>query len=196
MPVRIDHVIYATADLDAAEAWVRDEVGLAAVPGGRHEGVGTHNRIVPLAGGAFLELLAVADPDEAERSPLGAALRAAIDRKDGLLGWAVAVPSITPVALRLGTAIATVGRHGMTAVLTGFAEALADPYLPFFIERRSMSEALPTGGAAPAISWIELAGEAARLTDWLAGAVVPVRWVAGEAGVRAVGIGGRELRPR
>ncbi|HEY6653120.1 MAG TPA: VOC family protein, partial [Solirubrobacterales bacterium] len=62
--MHIDHVIYATADLDGAAARVESELGLSVVPGGRHEGHGTHNRIVPLGGG-YLELMAVADPHEA-----------------------------------------------------------------------------------------------------------------------------------
>jgi hypothetical protein len=49
--VRIDHVIYATADLDAASSWIEAQVGAVAVHGGRHEGLGTRNRIVPLGGG-------------------------------------------------------------------------------------------------------------------------------------------------
>jgi hypothetical protein len=80
--VRIDHVIYATADLDAAAARVKADLGLTAVAGGRHDGLGTHNRIIPLGDGSFLELLAVADPDEANSSPLGAALQAVIARGD------------------------------------------------------------------------------------------------------------------
>jgi hypothetical protein len=36
--VRIDHVIYATADLDAATARVESELGLQVQAGGRHEG--------------------------------------------------------------------------------------------------------------------------------------------------------------
>ncbi|MEA2221141.1 MAG: hypothetical protein QOJ35_3767 [Solirubrobacteraceae bacterium] len=66
--MRIDHVIYAAADLDVAAARVRADLGLTAIAGGRHDGVGTHNRIVPLGDGSFLELLAVADPEEASRS--------------------------------------------------------------------------------------------------------------------------------
>ena len=57
--MRIDHVIYATRDLDGATAMVEAQLGLTAVAGGRHEGVGTHNRIVPLGDG-YLELLASA----------------------------------------------------------------------------------------------------------------------------------------
>jgi hypothetical protein len=77
--VRIDHVIYATADLEVAAARLEGELGLPALVGGRHEGLGTHNRIVPLGGG-YLELLAVADPAEAAGSRLGRALQARIAR--------------------------------------------------------------------------------------------------------------------
>jgi hypothetical protein len=46
--VRIDHVIYGTADLDVAAVRIEAQLGLTTVAGGRHDGVGTHNRIVPL----------------------------------------------------------------------------------------------------------------------------------------------------
>ena len=78
--VRIDHVIYATGDLDTAAARVESELGLNAVRGGRHEGHGTHNRIVPLGGG-YLELMAVADPEEAAGSPIGSALQARLTER-------------------------------------------------------------------------------------------------------------------
>ena len=68
--MRIDHVIYATQDLDAAAARLESEHGLVADGGGRHAGIGTENRIVPLGGG-YLELIAVVDHAEAERSALG-----------------------------------------------------------------------------------------------------------------------------
>ena len=58
--MRIDHVIYATQDLDAAAARLESEHGLVADGGGRHAGIGTENRIVPLGGG-YLELIAVVD---------------------------------------------------------------------------------------------------------------------------------------
>lgn len=187
--MRIDHVIYGTADLDVAAARVQAELGLTAVAGGRHDGIGTHNRIVPLGDGSFLELLAVADPQEASRSELGAALQAAIAGGDRLLGWAVAVDDVGGVAARLGTALSTVGRQGMTARLTAVAECLAEPCLPFFIER-------DTTAPATAISWIEVAGDARRIERWLRGAELPVRVVEGEPAVRAIDIGGRELRTR
>jgi hypothetical protein len=193
--VRIDHVIYAAADLDAAAARVQDGLGVAAVPGGRHEGLGTHNRIVPLGGG-YLELLAVADRAEAERSPLGAAVIARIARTgDGLMGWAVAVDAVEPVAERLGVAVSTIARAGLSARLAGVAEAMRDPYLPFFIARDA-GVADPAGGAGAdgGIAWLEVAGDAERLRAWLDGAALPVRVVDGPPGVRAMGVGDRELR--
>jgi len=133
--VRIDHVIYAAADLDAAAARIRTELGLLAGGGGRHEGLGTHNRIVPLGGG-YLELLGVADPEQAARSDFGRGLLARLaGGGEGLLGWVVAVDDIDAVARRLGTTITTIRRAGLSARLTGLAEAMHEPYLPFFINR-------------------------------------------------------------
>jgi Glyoxalase-like domain len=199
MAMRIDHVIYATADLDAAAARVEGAIGVAARGGGRHDRIGTHNRIVPLGGG-YLELLAVADADEAAGSALGSAVAARIaGHGDGLFAWAVAVDDVAPVAARLGTEVTGISRSGLTARLTGVAEAMADPLLPFFIAR-DPGIADPSGDGGDdgpgGITWLEVGGEAARLDDWLGGADLPVRVVEDGAGrgVRAVGVGERELR--
>ena len=194
--MRIDHVIYACGDLDAACARAEAELGVAARGGGRHEGLGTHNRIVPLGGG-YLELLAVADPAEAAASDLGRAVRDRVAATgDGLMGWAVAVDAVEPVAARLGTTISTIARSGLTARLTGVAEAMREPCLPFFIARdRGVAD--PGGGAAGAggIAWLEVSGDAPRLRDWLWGEELPVRVVDGPVRVRAMGVGDREWRP-
>jgi catechol 2,3-dioxygenase-like lactoylglutathione lyase family enzyme len=193
--VRIDHVIYGCADLDAAAARVERELGVAVAGGGRHEGLGTHNRIAPLGGG-YLELLAVADPDEAANSDLGRAVRDRIAAAgDGLMGWAVAVEDVEPVAARLGTAVSTIARSGLSARLTGVAEAMAEPFLPFFIARDAGVPDPSGRGGAGGIAWVEVAGDAARLERWLAGAELPVRVVPGAPEVRAVGVGEREWRP-
>ena len=192
--VRIDHVIYAAEDLDLAAARIEAELGLTARAGGRHEGLGTHNRIVPLGRG-YLELLAVADPEEAARSVFGRGLLARLARDgDGLLGWVVAVDDIDAVARRLGTPVTTIRRAGLSARLTGLAEAIHEPVLPFFISRDRGVPDPGVGGDADGIAWIELAGDAARLRTWLDFAELPVRVVEGPPAVLAVGIGERELR--
>jgi hypothetical protein len=192
--VRIDHVIYATQDLDAAAAYVEGQLGVAAVPGGRHEGLGTHNRIVPLGGG-FLELLAVADPDEAARSDFGRALTQRLASVgEGLVGWAVSVDDVEPVAERLELAVTTIAREGMRAQLAGLAESLREPFLPFFIGRDPHAPNPAERGDGGGISWIEVAGDERRLADWLGTDELPVRVAHGPPGVRAFGVAGRELR--
>ncbi len=190
--MRIDHVIVAAEDLETAAIRLEAEHGMRAVGGGRHEGLGTRNRIVPLGGG-YLELLTVADPAEAERSPLGRALAARLAEGDGLMGWAVAVDDVEPVAERLGTEITTIARQGLSARLTGIAEAMEEPFLPFFISRDHGIEDPGAAGDAGGIEWIEVSGDPGRLADWLGGAELPVRVVEGPPAVRAVGIGGETI---
>jgi catechol 2,3-dioxygenase-like lactoylglutathione lyase family enzyme len=125
--MRIDHVIYATRDLDRAAARLESELGVAALRGGRHEGLGTHNRILPLGGG-YLELLAVCDPEEAASSLLGAALQARIEQRgEGLMGWAVALDDVKPVAARVAELPVRVakGPPGVRAVGIGERELRA-----------------------------------------------------------------------
>lgn len=192
--MRIDHVIYAAEDLDVAAARFEAELGLVAVAGGRHEGLGTHNRIVPLGGG-YLELLAVADPEEAARSEFGRGLLARLARDGGgLLGWAVAVDDIDGVARRLGTPVTTIRRSGLSARLTGIREAIHEPVLPFFISRDHGVPDPGADGGAGGITWIELAGDVARLQRWLDFAELPVRVVDGPPALLALGIGEREFR--
>ena len=191
--VRIDHVIYATRDLDAAAARFEAELGLAAAGGGRHDGLGTHNRIVPL-GATYLELLAVLDADEANGSELGRLLHARIeDVGEGLLGWAVEVDDVEPIAAGLKTQITTITRQGDSAQLTGVPESLRDPYLPFFIARRHGNPHPGRSELGRDIEWIEVVGDVARLDWWLDGAALPVRISDGAPAVRAVGIGDHVL---
>ena len=186
--MRIDHVIYATADLDAAAARVEDELGLPVVEGGRHEGMGTVNRIVPLGPG-YLELIAVADPEDADEAQLGRAVQARVDRGDGLLGWAVVVDDLRPVSERLGLTITSITREGLSARLAGLTEAMREPCLPFFVERDPGVADPGAKGSAGGIAWLELAGDEERLAHWGGGADLPLRVMAGEPELRRVGIG-------
>jgi hypothetical protein len=192
--MHIDHVIYATQDLDAAAARLAAARGLAASGGGRHTGIGTENRIVPLGGG-YLELIAVADPAEAERSPLGHALALAIrEHGEGLIGWAVAVEDVEAEAERTGAELSVIERAGLRAQLAGVETAMAEPTLPFFIQRDPGIADPGAEGDAGGITWVEVAGDGDRLRTWLGGAELPVRLREGEAALLAVGIGERELR--
>jgi Glyoxalase-like domain len=187
--VGIDHVIWATADLSTTADRLTREHGLRDGGGGRHVGLGTHNRVFPLGGG-YLEVLAVVDPDEAARSPLGRTIAAA---PEGLFGWAVAAEDVEAHATRLGLEVTTIERDGLFAHLAGVAEAMAEPPLPFFIERAAGVADPGAGGDAGGIAWLALAGDPERLDEWLGGADLPLRYAeepdAGPPGLRAVGLG-------
>lgn len=183
--MRLDHVIYGTTDLDAAAARVEAALGLAVQPGGHHDGQGSHNRIVPLGPG-YLELLAIDDPDEAAASPIGRILLDVLTR-DGLIAYAVFVDDVQ----RLGLPVHTVSRDGVTASVAGVEEALREPFLPFFVA----SDRPRTWPPGEGLTWVEVAGDATRLRDWLHGEELPIRVVDGDPAVRAIGIGEREFRP-
>jgi Glyoxalase-like domain len=192
--MRIDHVIYATQELDGAAARLEAEHGLVATGGGRHVGLGTENRIVPLGGG-YLEVIAVVDHAEAERSALGRALARRIgERGEGLMGWVVAVDDVLAEAGRTGAELNVIERDGLRARLAGVATAMAEPVLPFFIERDAGIADPGAAGDAGGITWVELRGDATRLQGWLGGAELPVRVSPGEPALLGVGIGDRELR--
>ena len=65
-PCALDHLVVLCASLADGEAWCQATLGLAPGPGGRHALMGTHNRLLLLAGEgmapAYLELIAI-DPD-------------------------------------------------------------------------------------------------------------------------------------
>lgn len=189
--MRIDHVLWVADDLDAAADRLAAEHGLPSGGGGRHVGIGTHNRVLPLGGG-YLEVIAIADHDEAAASTMGRAVAAA---PDGLFGWAVAVDDVPVEAQRLGLEVTSIERDGLTARLTGVAQAMAEPWLPFFIQRDPGIADPGASGDAGGIAWIELAADPARLQEWLgSGEELPLRYAAGEApGLRAVGLGAGDV---
>ena len=176
--VWIDHVIYAVDDLDAAGASLCDREGLASVPGGRHEGGGTQNRIVPL-GESYLELIAVVDVDEAEGSEFGRAVRRALTEEHPLVGWVLATDDIDAVAKRLDLEVEEKSREtddGSTLSwrLAGLERAMKSGALPFFVQWDVPPEQHP--GAAEVhheagprgIAWVEVcADEPDEVREWL-----------------------------
>ena len=187
--MRIDHVIWVAGDLRRRRPTASPrEHGLPDGGGGRHVGIGTHNRVFPLGGG-YLEVLAIADPEEAAASVIGRAVAAA---PDGLFGWAVAVEDVPAQAERLGLEVTSIERDGLTARLTGVAAgAWPSPGCRSSSSATRASRIPAPSGDAGGIAWIELAGDPERLRAWLGGGEeLPVRYAAGEApGLRAVGLG-------
>ncbi len=77
-------------------------LGFAAQDGGRHPGRGTANLVVPL-GDQYIELVCVADHEQARSSPQGRPVVAALARRGpGLARWSVEASDIETASARVG----------------------------------------------------------------------------------------------
>jgi len=89
----IDHLVIAVADPDDAAAQLEADLGLEATGGGRHDALGTFNRLVWL-GDTYLELIGVFNQSLAERSWLGPPVLRKLDEGGGLATWAIATDAL------------------------------------------------------------------------------------------------------
>ncbi len=100
MLLGIDHVVIACADPDAAAGELERELGLRASGGGRHQRLGTFNRLVWL-GDSYLELIGVADAGLAIGSWIGAPTVRALEGGGGLATFAIASDALVADLERL-----------------------------------------------------------------------------------------------
>lgn len=196
--IELDHVIVAVRDLDAAALRFERDYGLTSVEGGRHRGLGTGNRIVPL-GDSYVELMAVVDEDEARESALAGWVLETCADGDRLGALRLRTDDVAAVAQRLGTPALPMSRtrpdgSELRWELAGLEQSLADPRLPFFIQWHVDPSELP--GATPVehrsgargIAWVEVACEEQILRDRVGEPVDGLRAVPGEDGVCRVAI--------
>jgi len=206
--VRIDHVVMAVRDLDAAADRLLRRHGLASMPGGRHPAWGTANRIAPL-GDAYVELLGVVDHEVGASTWLG---RALLDRSAGGARWfavCLADDGIEATAARLGLDVAPGSRTRPDGTVlswrgAGIESPAREGWLPFFIDWDGPPELHPGRAsvehpAAPTgIARVELTGDPEALRRWVGGDLPELAARPGERrGVDAVVLstsGGGELR--
>jgi hypothetical protein len=173
--MRLDHVSYATTPHELPDVVNRlgNAVGSGFRDGGRHPRFGTRNFVLPLADGAYLEVVAALDHPAADRAPFGQAVRRRAESGGGWLGWVVAVDDIAPIEARLGRP-AVAGHRvrpdgvDLTWRQIGVYDLMDDPQLPFFIAWEQAPEHPSAGGGDDVrIAGLEIAGDPAVLGRWL-----------------------------
>ncbi len=87
----LDHLAVACASLGDGAAWVESLLGVPLEPGGRHERFGTHNRLLSLGEGLYLEVIAP-EPGPAPEVPRWFGLDDA--GEPSLRNWIVRVPDL------------------------------------------------------------------------------------------------------
>ncbi len=139
---RVDHLVYACANLDAGIREVRGLLGVQPAIGGRHALYGTHNALLSLGPATYLEIVA-RDPDlpSPQRGPW-------IDVVEGessrLQTWVLRAEEIeAATAGAAGIGLGPIGEGSReTPDGTTLSWRLTDPY------------AMPLGGTIPfVISW-------------------------------------------
>jgi hypothetical protein len=88
----VDHLVYAVPDLGAGTDDIERQLGVRAAYGGKHTGRGTHNALISLGAGTYLEIIApdLDQPPPQFPRPFG------LDslREPRLVTWAVRVSGI------------------------------------------------------------------------------------------------------
>lgn len=97
---RIDHLVFAAADLEAGVRHLETLTGVRAASGGAHPGRGTHNALLSLGTRSYLEIIAPdpAQPEPASPSPLLAGLSAS--RPLLMTSWAIGRSDLEEIVAR------------------------------------------------------------------------------------------------
>lgn len=190
MGMEIDHVVSCVPDLDAAVSVFEKENDVVSVAGGRHEGHGTANRLVPL-GPSYIELVAVVDAPQARLSEFGlwVASRSTLSGADSI---AIRTDDLDEVCGRLALHPLAMSRKTpegdeLRWRIAGFE--LVSSGLPFFIEW-DIDPGLHPGRApadhprgAVSLGEVVISGDERRLRRWTEG-VSGVAVESGAPGVR------------
>jgi hypothetical protein len=139
----VDHLVYATPELQVGIQRIESMVGLRATPGGQHPGRGTRNALLSLGPGVYLEIIGP-DPEQptpAQPRPFG------IDdlKEPRLVTWAAKANQLEQLAseagrggIKLGEVISGTRQRADGVVLswryTDPRTVVAGGVVPFFID--------------------------------------------------------------
>jgi hypothetical protein len=102
----LDHLVVASARLEAGVDWVEERLGVRPQPGGKHVAMGTHNALLKLGPRTYLEVIAV-DPDAEAPKRLRwfsldePAMRSRLAAGPALITWVLRCDSLAAACARV-----------------------------------------------------------------------------------------------
>ncbi len=163
---QVDHMVYATPDLQLGIDTAEKLFGIKAAPGGQHPGLGTRNALIAIGPASYLEIIG---PDPGQPRPAGGR-RFGIDELEAphLLTWVAKGKSLQTFAaaakthgVDLGAVIPGSRKRPDGVVLawtyTDPQVVLADRLIPYFIDWGSSPH--PSATAAKGLTLIGLRAE-------------------------------------
>jgi len=140
---RIDHLVFATPDLQLGITTIEQRLGVKATPGGQHPGLGTRNALVALGPTSYLEIIG---PDPDQPRP-GGPRRFGIDdlKAPRIVRWVVKSSELEAVAAQAAKASVALGavtpgsRRRPDGVVLSWRytdpnTVVANGLIPFFID--------------------------------------------------------------
>jgi hypothetical protein len=162
----VDHLVYATPDLQLGIETIEKLFGVRATPGGQHPGRGTRNALVSLGPGVYLEIIGP-DPEQSappQPRPFG------IDdlKQSRLVTWAAKGRNLESFANEAGRSGVQLGqvidgsRRRTDGVMLSWRytdprTVVSDGVVPFFIDWGQTPH--PSSAAAPGASLVGLRAE-------------------------------------
>lgn len=173
----MDHLVFGASDLSEGVDFIERLFAVETEPGGRHEGFGTHNRLVGFGGRSYME---VVSPDPSQPAPPRPRWFG-LDHLEGfrLVTWCAAATDLESLVQRAHDAGLTLGsiREGQRRTESGevLRWRMTDPWsdraggvLPFFIDWGDSPH--PGGLLKPQCEYLGLAAEhpdADRVRRWV-----------------------------
>jgi hypothetical protein len=163
---RVDHLVFATPDLQAGVEQVERVLGVRATPGGQHPGRGTRNALVALGPATYLEIIGP-DPEQPQ-PPVARPFGIDALRAPRLAAWAARGQDVERVAadaqragVKLGDVIDGSRRRADGVLLswryTDPRWVVADGLVPFFIDWGRTPH--PAATATPGATLVSLRAE-------------------------------------
>jgi len=172
--MRLDHISYVASHDQISDVVNRigSQIGTAFVDGGIHPKFGTRNFTAPLLNNQYIEVVCPLDHPATDSTPFGRAVKKKAEEGGGWLTWVLATEDIKKVESRLGRTSVDGNRRRPDGSELGWKQigvlaTLEDSQLPFFIQWLTKEHPSADGKATAKISKIEIAGDEAKIKNWL-----------------------------